>query len=231
MDDSLLGDWVRSCVKLCHPDGAALPLRVDRSFWTRFRLNLLWHVACEAACMKKLPILLISGAFLVSWGCSGKDDPAGDGDGSGGSGASQGSGGNEGTGSKSGSGGKGSGGSDPGSGGGGGMGGSIGGMGGNMGGMGGTVHACDDASDAMQAFFADESNRACDNDSDCATPSIGCASPAAAFCGDIPLSKTAADSMDWEDLADDADAACGTACGVCEAELIVKCVDNLCVAD
>jgi hypothetical protein len=85
---------------------------------------------------------------------------------------------------------------------------------------------CDDQVAAANEFVA--ANQSCVVDGDCATVSSTCSDLAGSFCGQVAMSREAAESARWRSLSG-ALADCGPdTCTVCDAALVPACTNGRC---
>ncbi len=80
----------------------------------------------------------------------------------------------------------------------------------------------------MESFYMDEANRACSVDDDCEVVSTGCSEPSSAYCGQLALSQSAAESSEWEEISAEGKSSCSESCATCDAQLVVQCVNKVC---
>jgi hypothetical protein len=86
---------------------------------------------------------------------------------------------------------------------------------------------CSSESEAAEKFIA--SHQECSVDADCAVESVGCAELEGAYCGQVSLSRSAAESSTWKELRRDlADCHEGDSCASCGAGLLPTCVNSRC---
>lgn len=79
---------------------------------------------------------------------------------------------------------------------------------------------------AMRAFILDEANQVCTSDQDCAAAHVGCAEIDLAFCGQVGMSRAAAESAAWRTLVEES--SCEESCAQCAASLIPTCTNGFC---
>jgi hypothetical protein len=90
--------------------------------------------------------------------------------------------------------------------------------------------ACGDCSDEIEAagaYLDDPAHLACTSDADCEVVFTGCHTFERGLCGQSILSKSAAGSKQWSELADELHG-CEDSCPQCLVARLPGCIDGFC---
>lgn len=88
---------------------------------------------------------------------------------------------------------------------------------------------CDFERKRVEAFLADDANFVCETDDDCTATSVGCLQIEGESCGQIPFSKRAEKSQEWQEIRSElADCLGVDKCVTCDAGLLVTCNNGSC---
>lgn len=88
---------------------------------------------------------------------------------------------------------------------------------------------CDFEVEQVRRFINDQANLRCVTTSDCVTQSApGCIELAEAVCGQVVMSKAAAESTQWRELADDASDCGSNSCERCTLARSAQCDQGVC---
>lgn len=88
---------------------------------------------------------------------------------------------------------------------------------------------CEFEANQIERFLGAPINQVCSSDSDCVVEVVAnCLEIDSAFCGQITLNRTAAQSAHWQDLKADAQDCNIGSCAQCGALRIAKCTDGTC---